>query len=320
MSRIQNTQEYQRVSFAKENNPWKNWGPYLTDRQWGTVREDYSPDGAAWEFVSHDMSRSKAYRWGEEGIGGISDNKSLLCFALGFWNGKDRIIKERFFGVSGNQGNHGEDVKELYYYLDSTPSHSYMKMLYKYPQEEFPYDGLMAENNRRTRMDPEYELVDTGIFDKDKYFDIYIEYAKADRDDILIKVSVVNRGPKKAELTILPTTWFRNIWSWGYDNAKPKMSVENESTIKIEHELLPTYRLYTEQADELVFCENETNNERLFGTVNENLYCKDGIHEYIVNDLEEEVNPEQIGTKASAVFKGFIGAGETRVIRLRLRR
>lgn len=317
-SRIQNTQEYQRVSFAKENNPWKNWGPYLTDRQWGTVREDYSPDGAAWEFVSHDMSRSKAYRWGEEGIGGISDNKSLLCFALGFWNGKDRIIKERFFGVSGNQGNHGEDVKELYYYLDSTPSHSYMKMLYKYPQEEFPYDGLMAENNRRTRMDPEYELIDTGIFDKDKYFDIYIEYAKADRDDILIKISVVNRGPKKAELTILPTTWFRNIWSWGYDNAKPKMSVENESTIKIEHELLPTYRLYTEQADELVFCENETNNERLFGTPNETLYCKDGIHEYIVNDLEEEINPEQVGTKASAVFKGFIGAGETRVIRLRL--
>jgi hypothetical protein len=318
MSRIQNTQEYQRVSFAKENNPWKNWGPYLTDRQWGTVREDYSPDGAAWEFVSHDMSRSKAYRWGEEGIGGISDNKSLLCFALGFWNGKDRIIKERFFGVSGNQGNHGEDVKELYYYLDSTPSHSYMKMLYKYPQEEFPYDDLMAENNRRTRMDPEYELVDTGIFDKDKYFDIYIEYAKADRDDILIKISVVNRGPKKAELTILPTAWFRNIWSWGYDNARPKMSVENKSTIKIEHELLPTYRLYTEGADELVFCENETNNERLFGTPNEHLYCKDGIHEYIVNDLEEEVNPEQIGTKASAVFKGFIGAGETRVVRLRL--
>ncbi|MBC7487121.1 MAG: glucosidase [Cytophagaceae bacterium] len=318
MSRIQNTQEYQRVSFAKENNPWKNWGPYLTDRQWGTVREDYSPDGAAWEFVSHDMSRSKAYRWGEEGIGGISDNKSLLCFALGFWNGKDRIIKERFFGVSGNQGNHGEDVKELYYYLDSTPSHSYMKMLYKYPQEEFPYDDLMAENNRRTRMDPEYELVDTGIFDKDKYFDIYIEYAKADRDDILIKISIANRGPKKAELTILPTTWFRNIWSWGYDNAKPKMSVENGSTIKIEHELLPTYRLYTENADELVFCENETNNERLFGTPNEHLYCKDGIHEYIVNDLEVEVNPEQIGTKASAVFKGFIGAGETRVVRLRL--
>jgi len=318
MSRIQNTQEYQRVSFAKENNPWKNWGPYLTDRQWGTVREDYSPDGAAWEFVSHDMSRSKAYRWGEEGIGGISDNKSLLCFALGFWNGKDRIIKERFFGVSGNQGNHGEDVKELYYYLDSTPSHSYMKMLYKYPQEEFPYDGLMAENNRRTRMDPEYELIDTGIFDKDKYFDIYIEYAKADRDDILIKISVVNRGPKKAELTILPTTWFRNIWSWGYDNAKPKMSVENGTTVKIEHELLPTYRLYTEEADELVFCENETNNERLFGTPNEHLYCKDGIHEYIVNDHEEEVNPEQIGTKASAVFKGFIAAGETRVVRLRL--
>ncbi|MDB5255641.1 MAG: hypothetical protein JWM14_336 [Chitinophagaceae bacterium] len=318
MSRIQNTQEYQRVSFAKENNPWKNWGPYLTDRQWGTVREDYSPDGAAWEFVSHDMSRSKAYRWGEEGIAGISDNKSLLCFALGFWNGKDRIIKERFFGVSGNQGNHGEDVKELYYYLDSTPSHSYMKMLYKYPQEEFPYDDLMAENNRRTRMDPEYELVDTGIFDKDKYFDIYIEYAKADRDDILIKISIVNRGPKKAELTILPTAWFRNIWSWGYDNAKPKMSVENGSTIKIEHELLPTYRLYTEEADELVFCENETNNERLFGTPNEHLYCKDGIHEYIVNDLEEEVNPEQIGTKASAVFSGFIGAGETRVVRLRL--
>jgi len=318
MNRIHTTQEYQRVSFAKENNPWKNWGPFLTDRQWGTVREDYSPDGAAWEHVTHDMARSKAYRWGEEGIGGISDNKSLLCFALGFWNGKDRIIKERYFGLSGNEGNHGEDVKELYYYLDSTPSHSYMKMLYKYTQEEFPYEKITAENARRTRMDPECELIDTGVFDKDKYFDIYIEYAKADKNDILIKISIVNRGPALAELTVLPTVWFRNIWSWGYDDEKPKMSKESATSIKIDHELLPTYRLYTDTEQELLFCDNETNTERLEGVPNQTKYCKDGIHEYVVNGIKKVINPDHEGTKAAVNYKVSIKSGETSVIRLRL--
>ena len=318
MSRIHNTQEYQRVSFAKESNPWKNWGPFLTDRQWGTVREDYSPDGAAWEYVTHDMARSKAYRWGEEGIGGISDNKSLLCFAVGFWNGKDRIIKERYFGLSGNEGNHGEDVKELYYYLDSTPSHSYMKMLYKYTQNEFPYDEITAENERRTRMDPEYELMDTGIFEDDKYFDIYIEYAKADKNDILIKISVVNRGPEVAELTVLPTAWFRNIWSWGYGDAEPKMSQESKTSIKIEHDLLPVYRLYSDTEQEILFCNNETNTKRLYDQPNASKYTKDGIHEYVVNGLKKMVNPAKTGTKAAVNYKLSVKPGATSVIRLRL--
>ena len=201
-----------------ENQDWKKWGPYLTDRQWGTVREDYSADGDAWDYLSHDMARSKAYRWGEEGIAGISDNRQLLCFAMAFWNKKDPIIKERYFGLTGHEGNHGEDVKELYYYIDATPSHSYLKMLYKYPQQEYPYNWLVSENKKRTKLDPEFELIDTGIFDENRYFDVFVEYAKAGPEDTLIKITVCNRGPEAASLHVLPTLWFRNTWRWGYDD------------------------------------------------------------------------------------------------------
>ncbi len=204
-----------------KNEDWKKWGPYVSERQWGTVREDYSADGEAWNYTTHDMARSKAWRWGEDGIGGICDNKQLLCFAVGFWNKKDPILKERLFGLTGYEGNHGEDVKELYYYLDSSPTHSYMKMLYKYPQAEFPYARLLEENSRRTRMDPEFELMDTGLFDNDEYFDVFIEYAKAGPDDMLIRITVHNRGHAEAPLDILPTLWFRNTWSWGYSDYKP---------------------------------------------------------------------------------------------------
>jgi hypothetical protein len=220
---------------------WKKWGPYLTERQWGTVREDYSPFGNAWEYVSHDMARSKAYRWGEEGIGGISDDRQLLCFSLAFWNGKDPILKERLFGLTGNEGNHGEDVKEYYYYLDSTPTHSYMKMLYKYPQMAFPYAQLVGENGRRGKEDLEFELIDTGIFDQDRYFDVFLEYAKADPDDMLIRITVFNRGPKEATLNVLPQVWFRNTWSWNADVRKSKMTCADENSILIE--LVPYKRI-----------------------------------------------------------------------------
>jgi hypothetical protein len=214
---------------------WKKWGPYMTDRQWGTVREDYSKDGIAWEFVSHDMARSKTYRWGEEGIGGICDEKQFLCFALAFWNKRDPIIKERYFGLTGNQGNHGEDVKEYYYYLDNTPSHAYMKMLYKYPQSIYPYQELIDENSRRGKNVPEYELIDTGIFDEDRYFDVFIEYAKVDCEDLLIQITIHNRSTEEAAMNVLPTIWFRNTWAWGYDDYKPNLRSDNPSYINIIH-------------------------------------------------------------------------------------
>jgi hypothetical protein len=312
------TAEHDRLKVSKENNPWKNWGPFLTERQWGTVREDYSADGSAWEHTTHDMARSYTYRWGEEGIAGISDNKSLLCFSVALWNGKDPILKERLFGMTGNQGNHGEDVKELYYYLDSTPTHSYMKMLYKYPQAEFPYQKLI-DGNQRSRQEPEYELVDTGVFDEDKYFDVFVEYAKGDMEDILIKISVVNRGPVEAEITVLPTLWFRNIWSWGYDFAKPKMSAQKDGSIRVEHDLFGVRNFYSDHATRLLFCENETNHKRLFNKANKYSYCKDGINDYVVNDNGSSVNMMQReGTKASAMYKLSVKPGETIVVRSRL--
>jgi hypothetical protein len=314
------TPEHQRLLEFRDNNPWKRWGPYLTDRQWGTVREDYSADGSAWEHVTHDMARSKAYRWGEEGIGGISDHKSLLCFAPSFWNGEDGILKERLFGLSGNEGVHGEDVKELYYYLDSTPTHSYMKMLYKYPQQSFPYDGLVAENGRRTKLDAEYEIWDTGIFDKKQYFDIYIEYAKADVEDILIQIKVINRYSEPAPITVLPTTWFRNIWSWGYPNPRPRMSGGKPGQLTIEHDLLGSYILYADQAERLLFCDNETNNKRLYGTANKFSYTKDGINDYVVNGQVNAVNMMREGTKAAFYYQSMLGAGETKVFRIRLKK
>ncbi|WP_018344681.1 MGH1-like glycoside hydrolase domain-containing protein [Cytophaga aurantiaca] len=313
-----NTAEHNRLKTSKENNPWKNWGPFLTERQWGTVREDYSADGSAWEHTTHDMARSYTYRWGEEGIAGISDNKSLLCFSVALWNGKDPVLKERLFGMTGNQGNHGEDVKELYYYLDSTPTHSYMKMLYKYPQAEFPYQKLI-DGNQRSRHEPEYELIDTGVFDEDKYFDVFVEYAKGDMEDILIKISVVNRGPEEAEITVLPTLWFRNIWTWGYDFAKPKMAAQKDGSILIEHDFIGKRHFYSDQADRLLFCENESNNKRLYNKANKYSYCKDGINDYVVNDNTSAVNMlQREGTKASSMYKVKVKPGETKVVRTRL--
>jgi hypothetical protein len=304
---------------ARMVNPeWKKWGPYVTDRQWGTVREDYSADGTAWEFVSHDMARSKTYRWGEEGIGGICDEKQFLCFALSFWNKKDPILKERYFGLTVNQGNHGEDVKECYYYLDNTPSHAYMKMLYKYPQAAYPYQLLIDENYHRGKTDPEFELIDTGIFDEDDYFDVFIEYAKNNPEDILIKITVANRSAQNAPLNVLPTIWFRNTWIWGYDAYKPRLSASGNQCINIIHEYHGNYFLYCRDYPELLFADNESNNKKLYGMEGEGGYFKDGINDYIVNGKSAAVNAEMRGTKASANYDLLIKAGESKSIKLRL--
>ncbi|MCW3110989.1 MAG: glucosidase, partial [Segetibacter sp.] len=285
------TEEQIRLQKPKEGkNKWKKWGPYVSDRQWGTVREDYSADGKPWEYLTHDMARSKAYRWGEDGIAGISDKEQRLCFALSFWNKKDPIIKERLFGLAGNEGNHGEDVKELYYYLDSTPTHSYMKMLYKYPQTEFPYATLVEENRKRDKSQPEFELIDTGIFDEDKYFDVFVEYAKASEEDILIKITVHNRSSEDAPLNILPQLWFRNTWSWGYDNYKPILKSSNDEDVLIDHETLGLFTLHIENKTSLLFCDNETNLKRLYGVDNKNAFVKDGINEFIIHGNEKAVN------------------------------
>src|SRR5215831_5786009 len=253
-----------RIQYCNSGrDEWKKWGPYVTDRQWGTVREDYSANGTAWEYTTHDMARSKAYRWGEEGIAGISDDQQILCFSLALWNKKDTILKERYFGLTGNEGNHGEDVKECYYYIDNTPTHSYMRMLYKYPQHEFPYSWLLEENHRRTKKDPEFEIIDTGIFNDNRYFDVFVEYAKSSPEDILVNITVVNRGSEDAALQILPTVWFRNTWAWGYDNYKPLLSSSEKGIINIEHKTLRNYHLYCDHVNsgvqhqpELLFCDN----------------------------------------------------------------
>jgi hypothetical protein len=312
-------QEKIRLNQRKDNKGWKKWGPYLSERQWGTVREDYSVYGNAWDYIPHDMARSRAYRWGEDGIGGISDNKQHICLAFSFWNHNDKILKERLYGLAGSEGNHGEDVKELYYYLDSTPTHSYMKMLYKYPQNEFPYKKIIEENQKRNRNDPEFEINETGVFDNNEYFDIFIEYAKADENDILIKLTVHNRHKKAAPLTILPTLWLRNTWAWGYDAYKksPMLTGIAKSQIEVSHQLLGKYKLYIEGADELLFCENETNMERVFGKPNTSMFVKDGINNYVVAGKENVLNPNRIGTKASAKYTKKIAGGESCTIRLR---
>ena len=297
---------------------WKKWGPYVTDRQWGTVREDYSENGTAWEFVSHDMARSKAYRWGEEGIGGICDEKQVLCFAIALWNKKDPILKERYFGLSGNQGNHGEDVKEYYYYLDNTPSHSYMKMLYKYPQQPYPYQWLLDENNRRGKTDPEFELIDTGIFNEDHYFDVFIEYAKNDPEDILIKITICNRSFQDAALNVLPTVWFRNTWEWGYDSSKPNISVSTQGCIDIVHENFAHYYLYCQDSPDLLFTDNASNNKKLYGAENGIGYFKDGINNYIVSGELSAINQKKEGTKASANYDIIIKGCQSKIIKLRL--
>jgi hypothetical protein len=306
---------------------WYKWGPYLSERQWGTVREDYSSDGNAWSYFPHDHARSRAYRWGEDGLGGITDNHNLLCFALALWNGKDPILKERLFGLTNSEGNHGEDVKEYYFYLDSTPTHSYMKYLYKYPQAEFPYDDLVATNRNRSRYELEYELLDTGIFDDNRYFDVFVEYAKADVEDILIKISIANRGPEAAPIHLLPTLWFRNTWSWASGGAKPTMTkVEGTGNSVVHAHITDTlldhyikdYYFYCDGIAPLLFTENETNNQRLFGATNATPYVKDGINDYIVHGQQDAVNPHSSGTKVAPHYKLTVAAGETKVIRLRL--
>lgn len=296
---------------------WRKFGPYLTERQWGTVREDYSEGGNAWEYVSHDAARSKAYRWGEEGIGGISDNKQLLCFAVALWNQKDPILKERMFGLTGHEGNHAEDCKEYYYYLDSTPTHSYMKMLYKYPQQAFPYSWLVEENKRRGKLDPEFELVDTGIFNDNRYFDVFIEYAKADTEDILIKITVHNRGPEKATVHVLPQVWFRNTWSWGNDDYKPEMYRDDEGCIEMNHRDLGCYYLVGDDKPPSLFCENETNSLKLYNFPREGS-SKDGINDYLVQGNNESVNFVARGTKAAFNYELNIAAGKSKAIHLRL--
>ncbi len=297
---------------------WRKWGPYVTDRQWGTVREDYSVSGNAWEYISHDMARSKAFRWGEEGIGGICDEKQLLCFALALWNKKDPIIKERYFGLTVNQGNHGEDVKEYYYYLDNTPSHAYMKMLYKYPQAAYPYQQLIDENSRRGRQDPEFELLDTGIFNEDHYFDVFIEYAKNCPEDILIKVTVVNHSALDAPLNLLPTIWFRNTWVWGYQPQKPSLDTSGSSLITASHDFFGKYYLYLADNPELLFTDNESNNLKLYGVDGGNGYFKDGINNYVVQGDPGFINEKKQGTKAAANYDIILKAGESKSFRFRL--
>src|SRR5687767_8398946 len=276
------TEEARRLAEAAQRTAhWKRWGPYLSERQWGTVREDYSAHGTAWEYLPHDHARSRAYRWGEDGILGISDNHQRLCLAFAFWNGRDPILKERLFGLTGNEGNHGEDAKECYYYLDSTPTHSYMKCLYKYPQLEYPYAWLVEEACRRDRLQPEFELIDSGIFDQDRYFDIFIEYAKADVDDMLARVTVVNRGPDPAHLHLLPTLWFRNTWSWGRPSVRPGLRVDGEGAIVAGHPGLGDFRLWMDGAPRLLFTDNETNSERLWGYASGRGFYKDAFHEAV---------------------------------------
>jgi len=317
------TDEQKRLNDAREAGvPWKKWGPYLSERQWGTVREDYSSDGNAWDYFSHDQSRSRAYRWGEDGLAGVSDDKQQLCFALALWNGQDAILKERLFGLTNSESNHGEDVKEYYFYLDSTPTHSYMKYLYKYPQRAFPYADLVNTNRGRSRQEFEYELLDTGIFDDNRYFDVFVEYAKETPEDLLIKITVCNRGPEAASLYVLPTLWFRNTWSWFKDAARPALRAVDAQAgaraVAASHPQLGERFLYCDGEPGLLFTENETNNERVFGAPNRTPYVKDGINNAIVNGRLDAVNPERAGTKVSADYEITVGAGESKVVRLRL--
>jgi hypothetical protein len=315
-------------SVRHENVPWKKWGPYLTERQWGTVREDYSEGGDAWNFFTHDHARSRAYRWGEDGIGGISDDKQHLCFALALWNGKDPILKERLFGLTNSEGNHGEDVKEYYFYLDSTPTHSYMKFLYKYPHAAYPYADLVETNRHRSRNEMEYELLDTGVFNDDRYFDVFVEYAKDGPEDILVRITAANRGPDACELHLLPTLWFRNDWSsWIAESnratRKPDLkqieSPAGTSAVAVAHPLLGTYILHCEGEVPLLFTENETNHERLFpGQKNESPYVKDGINNCVVHRNHGAVNPGKQGTKVAAHYRLVVGPGQSSTVRLRL--
>jgi hypothetical protein len=317
------TKEGKRLCAANARREhWNRWGPYLSERAWGTVREDYSPSGTAWEYFPHDHARSRAYRWNEDGLAGICDRHQHICFAVTLWNGRDPILKERLFGLTNDEGNHGEDVKECYFYLDNTPTHSYMKYLYKYPQGEFPYERLVAENRQRGVGEPEYELIDTGVFSENRYFDVFVESAKASPEDMLIAITVANRGPEPARLELLPTIWFRNMWSW--DGAQPKPSLRRgvssgDRLCVALHDLYYGQRyLYCQADGQLLFTENETNTQRVFGAPNSAPYVKDAIHEYVVHGKADVVNPAQQGTKAAAHYRLLIGAGQTTCVRLRL--
>jgi len=308
---------------ARREQNWQRWGPYLAERQWGTVREDYSADGDCWKYFPHDHARSRAYRWGEDGLLGICDREGRLCFALALWNGRDPILKERLFGLANEEGNHGEDVKECYFYLDSTPTHSYMKALYKYPQVEFPYAKLFEENRRRGRAEPEYEILDTGVFEGDRYFDVFAEYAKAAPNDLFIRITIVNRGPEAAPLHVLPTLWFRNTWSWGRAGEgywpKSRITRSGPSRLISEHVSLGSFELEAAGAEELLFTENETNTKRLFGAESASPHVKDAFHEYLVHGRPEAVNWEETGTKAAAHYRLVVPAGQSQTVSLRLR-
>src|SRR5919202_2571217 len=319
--------ERRRQAEARQQAPWWRWGPYLSERQWGTVREDYSPGGAAWDSFPHDHARARVYRWGEDGLLGISDNHARLCFALALWNEADPILKERLFGLTGTEGNHGEDAKEYYFYLDSTPTHSSMRALYKYPQRAFPYAELVAENRRRGKDQPEYELVDTGVFAEDRYFDVQVEYAKASPTDLVIRLSATNRGPDPAPLHLLPTLWFRNTWAWQRDDPDPGGSTGSEKPvlrqvapglIEARHGTLGDYWLACQGAPHVVFCDNETNAARLWGGANRTPYVKDGINDAVVDGRKDAVNPEPVGTKAAAHYALSVAPGATETIILRL--
>ena len=312
------TNEEIRLCEARDRTRhWKRWGPYLSERAWGTVREDYSSEGNAWDFFPHDHARSRAYRWNEDGIAGICDRRQLICFALALWNERDPILKERLFGLSGTEGNHGEDVKEYYFYLDSTPTHSYMKYLYKYPQAAFPYAQLVSENRRRAKSDAEYELLDTGVFAEERYFDVFVEYAKGDVEDILIKITVKNHGPESARLRLLPTIWFRNTWSWDDKEFRPNLRGVS-GAIELNHRNFGKRWLYCDGSPELLFTENETNRRRLFNAPESGFCKKDGINDYIVRGAKEAVSPESVGTKAAAHYAMEIAIGKSASVRLRL--
>ena len=315
--------EMLRLQESREaSTPWKNWGPYLSERQWGTVREDYSEGGNAWDYFTHDQARSRAYHWGEDGLAGISDQKQRLCFALALWNGQDPIIKERLFGLTNSEGNHGEDVKEYYFYLDSTPTHSYMKYLYKYPQAAYPYDNLVATNRQRGKGDYEYELLDTGVFNDDRYFDVFVEYAKGTPEDMLIEITIANRGPEPAMLHVLPTLWFRNTWSWGGNVEKPLLEsaaqTDSMTAVAANDPKLGQRYFYCDGSPKLLFTENDTNTERLFGVPNATPFVKDGINNCVVHGQTDAVNPQQTGTKVAAQYVITVGAGQSHTLRLRI--
>jgi hypothetical protein len=316
--KLADTAEVRRLDAARDSTAWRRWGPYLSERQWGTVREDYSEHGNAWEHFPHDHARSRAYRWGEDGIAGFSDDQQYLCLGLALWNGRDPILKERLFGLTNSEGNHGEDVKELYYYLDATPTHSWMRMLYKYPQAEFPYARLVEENRRRGSADPEFELIDTGVFDGNRYFDVEVTYAKAAPDDILMEVVATNRGSESAILHLLPQFWFRNTWSWKPGIGRPALRRDGAAGIIATHPSMPTMRLVCDGVPELLFCDNETNAGRLWGQQRPG-YFKDGINDYVVSGRQDTVNPAGAGTKAAAHYRMVLDAGGSARLRLRLR-